>query len=120
MNQNRILKFRVWCKVSNRYEYNWQKVISSHLNYRDEKCHNGIDATSDDLLVFQQFTGLKDENDREIYEGDILEQFDNSKLRSQIIFKDGMFCDGENSLIAFARYSKIIGNIFENPELIQS
>lgn len=68
-----------------------------------------------------QFTGLKDKNGKEIYEGDILEyvERDWNKLkdltvRCDVVFEDGAFkpsIDPENS--------EVIGNIYENPELLK-
>ena len=67
-----------------------------------------------------QFTGLKDKNGKEIWEGDILEN------RAVVCFSRGRFqprYDGgkaeemEDEFYLIAEEMEIIGNIYENPNL---
>ncbi len=68
-------------------------------------------------IKLMQFTGLKDKNNKEIYENDIISW---GGKPCEIKFTDGCFTyeqeliKGNESL----QYSEIIGNIYENPELI--
>ena len=85
----------------------------------------GQDSQFGDDVILMQYTGLKDKNGKEIYEGDIVKQ-----LRCQCdeckpfgrwrIFKidefDYIF---GNSKIVLSKNVEIIGNIYENPELMK-
>ncbi|MEI4302692.1 YopX family protein [Streptococcus suis] len=73
-------------------------------------------------VILMQSTGLFDVNDKEIFEGDVVKVFDD-KL-SKIYYSDGAFCvdilNGGTPLHAFlSEQLEIIGNIYENPELME-
>jgi len=76
-----------------------------------------------------QYTGLKDKNGKEIYEGDILTHHDSlyTKLKTwKVIYKDASFAlkhiheFAHTSLNAVPYYGEVIGNIYENPELLEA
>lgn len=85
----------------------------------------------------QQSTGLFDKNKKEIYEGDICERPNWDSLWIVYYYLDGFFwrgvrendrdfltfraelADGEDRLSYSYKDCEIVGNVFENPELLQ-
>lgn len=78
-----------------------------------------------------QFTGLKDRNGKEIYEGDILERYNEAGITMHIDYFGSQFgcvqhwdgVDGEGSWYPLDSYFteewEVIGNIHDNPELLK-
>ncbi len=82
-----------------------------------------------DTDTIGQFTGLKDENGKEIYEGDILKWKTDNRLYA-VIFNWGMFyasvevCNQDiyggfplHALAGDEKGIETVGNIYDNPEL---
>ena len=64
-----------------------------------------------------QFTGLTDKNGNKIFEGDIVTVDGNCY---EVKYMLGQFFIGKNMPVAYKRFDcEIIGNIFDNPELIK-
>ena len=78
-----------------------------------------------DKETIGQFTGLHDENGKEIYEGDIVKAdwFNRDEVIGEICFSMGCFIlanssVSDNQLFIFKSF-EVIGNIYENPELLK-
>lgn len=145
----RKLKFRAWSKERNEMYYkdmgiNFQgeKLVCLFTNPLNSPIKEQIGYTiankiENEDLILMQYTGLKDKQGKEIYEGDIIlsKYFDERidkwvKRKAIIIFEDGcfMFQGTKNkywispliNIIGDTWTIEVIGNIHENSELLDN
>jgi hypothetical protein len=105
----RTIKFRAWdgSKLS---------VISPYL-FEEMAWMNWKQVNEQQDFVFMQYTGLQDRDGKEIYEGDIVRL--ESPTPMAIEFNKGSFRAGHIYGGEEAYRMEIIGNIYENPELLK-
>lgn len=112
----RELKFRIWLGK----EKSFSKPFDLAKLLEDDEYH-----CFDKDCVLEQFTGLKDNTGREIYEGDILKRHSivlDSNFGGSIdtvCFSNGYFFAGENFLMDHNEQQEIVGNIHQNQDLIE-
>ena len=114
---NREIKFRAWDGI---------KMLDNPKFEFFNHGKNGravMMANEDENVTIMQFTGLKDKNGKEIYEGDILKWThpDFKELKKE--YKILEMKDIRKSLLiepdCNKGWIKVIGNIYENPELLK-
>ncbi|BET14723.1 YopX family protein [Fusobacterium vincentii] len=121
----REIKFRAWIKELNEireveYINFWKKMIS----FPNKFCKEYYLNADFDEIELMQYTGLKDIRGKEIYEGDIV-TLHNSRYKVIFNTEEARFVlrDDEFEMnIPFTNNNnermEIIGNIYENPELL--
>ncbi len=118
------LKFRVYDKKKKQMFDVMCLYSNGQLEYRDGLAVVKLNKNDCNDFVVMQYTGFKDKNTKEIYEGDIVRC--NDEYCAVVIWKrDGFLLDSITrknipSLWYNAENSEkieVIGNIYENPEL---
>ncbi len=117
----REIKFRAW-DIENKKMYNVMRLQIDKTKVKSVSLNNQFDSKvlSYGKFELMQFTGLKDKNGKEIYEGDILQNlFEVGGIRVKRLVewkeKDACF----NITIDTTESYEVIGNKFENPELLK-
>lgn len=141
----REIKFRAWIDEETKWSgtedvgmftgFSFKNIYAGN-DAADVICDDGrlIEEPDWDKIILMQYTGLKDINGKEIYEGDIVEfSFEYYGERYHYITQNGIikftglgfiFWVAEDEAYYFTELNydseadiEIIGNIYENPEL---
>jgi uncharacterized phage protein (TIGR01671 family) len=142
----REIKFRAWDKVQGKYIEVVRMQFSAKrtpILITQELSDKQLLTDPASLYIIEQYTGLKDKFGEEIYEGDIVERRklisarelavpgwgkDHTEIRRAfIVYEHGIFYGRSITAGINANYSwdeleadfEIIGNIHENPELLE-
>lgn len=127
-----MIKFRAWIKTGNETDDYVEPMTIQQMIHSKESTFS-LEQLND-LVDFEQFTGLKDVNGNDIYEGDIVQpviSYTKRNIGKPFEVKKGNYVYGK--WIAkdvsskefgvdgyyFSNEIKFIGNVHENPELLK-
>ena len=120
----REIKFRAWCQRLKKYYFNvgtHPSIMQWCEDYKKESPGALIVSPLYENYIIEQFTGLRDKNGREIYEGDIV-TVDGVLYFVEWRGAGDWFidpeCDDAFMFTPSIYELEIIGNIHENPELL--
>lgn len=129
---SRPIKFRTWDSHQKRFRdlaIAWNQYTNQNYGIDGEEGHYPVNKG----YTIQQFTGIKDKNGREIYEGDIIifhklhapcREYPNgfsAFITKEIKWNEEGYWEGiVNFNMGYdSNNREVIGNIFENPELLE-
>jgi uncharacterized phage protein (TIGR01671 family) len=106
----REIKFRAWDTVVDKMDYAGECTVSIDFFGRTFDDGETPPRHIDYRTKLMQYTGLKDKNGKEIYEGDIIETPVGNREVKWLSVGWSLLTAGD---------TKVIGNIYENPELLK-
>ncbi|MDQ0176031.1 YopX family protein [Bacillus chungangensis] len=126
----REVKFRVFDKDTKRMHVCGEDIHDSMTFINNQACYynlqNGCGSLpeheGEGTYELMQYTGLKDKNGKEIYEGDVVEFKSMSKIERHCVeySEYGEWCVGMHRLPMRFQTCEVVGNIYENPELLET
>ncbi|MDH4212163.1 MAG: YopX family protein [candidate division WOR-3 bacterium] len=117
----REIKFKAWDIGENQMVYGLNHILFAEVYRRENTVYYD---NRDKGVIIMEYTGLKDKNGKEIYEGDVVD-CENGILREIKCFGPvyyGVTPGGDFCMLMQSnnfKESEVIGNIYENPELLE-
>jgi len=134
----REIKFRAWIKdkkvIQNVFIVEWAGTqVSSgfikHINVDNNRYYSKDYTGGEENYILMQWTGLKDKNGKDIWEGDILyidwrdSRYPPHINKYPVTWNTKNACwdlhEGGSPQNDALKYMEVIGNIYENPELLE-
>jgi len=128
-NKVREIKFRAWLPKNEYYCNDKTNKMYRVYSINDVSCEIVVDGLCNTVLKkylkILQYTGIKDKNGKEIWEGDIIKLPKDKPM--EVVMHYGMYSLKPNddssyhfsvAIVALLK-GKVIGNIYENPELLK-
>lgn len=120
------IKFRIWDEDTKEWMTGSSKGIGGaqalgYASFLSEAVFPDYGATHNNIVV-EQYTGLKDKDGKEVYEGDIVA---NGALTGVVEYKVDDFCawtvrTATNGTVLLSGSWTVIGNAHEGPELLKN
>lgn len=116
---SREIKFRCW--------WDNRMHVVEEINFKRKRVDLlGADTISIEECILMQYTGLKDKNGKEIYEGDIVKCRPDTLREVKWVEYDGYIrcgytplCDNFYDCGLYFDDFEVVGNIYENKELLK-
>ena len=110
----REIKFRAWYHTEKRM-IDWNEMQDNSI----ESLDTYFRGVFGDVSPVMQYTGLKDKNGKEIYEGDIVKYSHQEKVAAVKYERGTYVLEGTNYGLVFFDDVEVVGNIYEHKHLLE-